>query len=422
MAPIRVALIGLSSTAKTSWAEEGHLPYLLSPMGKAHYEIVALLNSSTHAAEAAKAHFELPPDVKTYGAPEALAVDANIDLVVCNTRVDTHVALVKPSLEAGKAIYVEWPLAHNLEQGSRLLNGSLDTQNIVGFQGRVSPISLKLKEIIESGRIGRILSSDVRAFGCLFQRDGLSEGLAYFAERKIGGNPITIAFAHMVDYVQDVLGDFASFSSHMQVQWPNIRVKKQDGDFASFSSRMQVQSPNIRVKEQDGTTGTTQSDTTRTIKSDVPDLLSIHGHLKQGRRSLASDATLSITFRNGPPFKGMPAFLWSIVGEKGEIMVTSPAGPYLMSHSYSVKPIIELHDHETDEVVQVEWDWKDWQKKLPALARNVGELYERYAAWVERGRPEGRLREEEDWPRVAEAVGRLRELDEIFRQFDKQRS
>ena len=40
MSPIRVALTSLSSTAKTSWAAEAHLPYLLSSQGKAHYEIV----------------------------------------------------------------------------------------------------------------------------------------------------------------------------------------------------------------------------------------------------------------------------------------------------------------------------------------------------------------------------------------------
>lgn len=62
MAPIRVAIIGLSASAATSWAAEGHLPYLLLlPRARAHYEIVALLNSSVQAAEAARAHFRLPP-------------------------------------------------------------------------------------------------------------------------------------------------------------------------------------------------------------------------------------------------------------------------------------------------------------------------------------------------------------------------
>lgn len=52
MAPIHIAIIGLSASASTSWAEEGHLPYLLLPRAREHYEIVALLNSSVQAAEA----------------------------------------------------------------------------------------------------------------------------------------------------------------------------------------------------------------------------------------------------------------------------------------------------------------------------------------------------------------------------------
>lgn len=73
MSPIRIALIGLSASAKTSWAGDAHLPYLISPVGRTHYEVVALLNSSIAAAEASKHHFELPSTVESYGDPESLA-------------------------------------------------------------------------------------------------------------------------------------------------------------------------------------------------------------------------------------------------------------------------------------------------------------------------------------------------------------
>lgn len=107
MEHIRLAIIGLSSTAVTSWAAEGHLPYLLSERGRSHYEIVALLNSSDKAAEAAKAHFRLPATVRTYGNAAELAADEAVDLVVVNTRVDTHAVLARAALEAGKPAFVE---------------------------------------------------------------------------------------------------------------------------------------------------------------------------------------------------------------------------------------------------------------------------------------------------------------------------
>lgn len=107
MAPIRLGIIGLSSTAVTSWAAEGHLAYLLSENGRAHYEIAALLNSSIKAAKAAKAYFGLPASVRTYGHATDLAADESVDVVVVNTRVDTHAVLARAALEAGKPVFVE---------------------------------------------------------------------------------------------------------------------------------------------------------------------------------------------------------------------------------------------------------------------------------------------------------------------------
>ena len=73
-APIRVGLIGLSASAATGWAGSAHLPYLLSPAGRARYRIAALCNSSEAAARRAIAAYGLPAETtKAHGSPEALA-------------------------------------------------------------------------------------------------------------------------------------------------------------------------------------------------------------------------------------------------------------------------------------------------------------------------------------------------------------
>lgn len=198
MAPIRIALIGLSQTAKTSWASQGHLPYLLSERGRSRYQIVALLNSSEDAAKKAIQAYELPADIKAYGSPHELASDPDVDLVVCTTRVDIHYDSVKPSIEAGKNVFVEWPLTENVTRATALADLARESgsKTLVGLQARVAPSTLKVKEIIRSGAIGKILSSDVQAFTSGGGGDSISEGLAYFLDKKVGGNPVTIAFAH----------------------------------------------------------------------------------------------------------------------------------------------------------------------------------------------------------------------------------
>tara|TARA_R110002003_G_scaffold54_5_gene4702 strand:+ start:17900 stop:18376 length:477 start_codon:yes stop_codon:yes gene_type:complete len=122
MVPIRIALVGLSASAKTSWAGDAHLPYLLSDAGRSHFEIIALLNSSVAAAEASKKHFRLPGRVKAYGDPSVLAQDLDVDLVVCCTRVDVQLPTIAPSLRYGNIVIVEWPLAEVLEKAQDLLS------------------------------------------------------------------------------------------------------------------------------------------------------------------------------------------------------------------------------------------------------------------------------------------------------------
>lgn len=199
MAPVRVALIGLSSSGKSvvSWASTAHLPYLQSPRGKSKFQIVALLNSSAEAARNAIAHFQLPPETRAYGSPDDLADDPEVDLVVCCTRVDTHADLVRPSLKKGKDVYVEWPLARTPEEAEELLElaRASGAKTMVGLQGRVSPLTVKVKELLEQGKIGKVLSSRVDAYVGVTSM-GMPMGFGYFFDRKFGGNLFTIEFGH----------------------------------------------------------------------------------------------------------------------------------------------------------------------------------------------------------------------------------
>jgi predicted dehydrogenase len=198
MAPIRTAIIGLSASAKTSWAAGAHLPYLTSKTGQKKYEIVALLNSSEKAARAAIEAFKLPDSTKAYGDPESLAADPDIDLVVNCTRVDVHHGTILPSVKAGKSVYVEWPLAQDVKHAKELVDTARKSgsQTVVGIQGRLGPVNLKIREILESGRIGKVLSSEFLGYGGTNDRVLIPHTLSYFGERAVGGNVWTINYGH----------------------------------------------------------------------------------------------------------------------------------------------------------------------------------------------------------------------------------
>ncbi|EMC96280.1 hypothetical protein BAUCODRAFT_70124 [Baudoinia panamericana UAMH 10762] len=350
MAPIRVALIGLSQSAKTSWATEAHLPYLLSNRGKQKYKIVALLNSSEAAAKRSIESFDLGPDVKAYGSPQELAADPDIDLVACTTRVDVHFPTVKPSIEAGKAAFVEWPLAENAQRAAELatLVERTGAPTFVGLQGRVSPIIRKLADTLRDGVIGKVLSSKVDAYSIFSARDTVSEGMSYFLNKQIGGNSITIAVGHLIDTIHSVLGEYVSSNAHTQIQRPDWAVT-------------------------DAETGAKRS-----AKCDVPDLLSLHGTLSASSY-VAEGASLVVNFRRSTPFPGITPFVWTINGEKGEIRVTNKNGVYLSAEGDKSAIKTEVHSFATDTVETLDWDFEEWQESLPPRSKNIAKLYDLYA-------------------------------------------
>lgn len=197
--PLKAAIIGLSASAVSSWAATAHLPYLLSEEGRKHYEIVALCNSSEHAARRAIQHYQLPQTVKAYGDPEDLANDPNVDMVICNTRVDKHKETIMPSILKGKDIFVEWPVASNLNDVNEILRAAEQhkIRIAVGLQGRWTPPVVKLKEILEKGDVGKVLGSEVHTYGGTAPgNDTLLTGWEYFADKSVGGNNVTILFGH----------------------------------------------------------------------------------------------------------------------------------------------------------------------------------------------------------------------------------
>lgn len=205
MAPIRVGIIGLSSNSTSGWAAKAHLPYLLSPRGQERYQIVALLGSTVERARESIQHFKLPnPDkIRTYGSPEELAADPDVDLVVCSVRVDKHYGTVQPSVAAGKDVLVEWPLAENAVRAKELVDLSKKAggRTAVAIQARLAPYIVKLKELLGSGAIGNVVNSHVNINGKLEGSGIIFSGLEYFVDTAYGGNYYTIWFGHGKSHV-----------------------------------------------------------------------------------------------------------------------------------------------------------------------------------------------------------------------------
>ena len=139
----------------------------------------------------------LPSSTKAYGSPADLAADPNIDLVVCSVRVDRHYDALVPALKAGKDVFCEWPLAKDASQAEEMLRLAKEkgVKTIVGLQAPVSPAVRKIKQLVEGGRIGKVLSSNFHGTPKLMGRADW-EGLEYMQTLESGGNMLSIYTMH----------------------------------------------------------------------------------------------------------------------------------------------------------------------------------------------------------------------------------
>lgn len=83
-----------------------------------------------------------------------------------STNITTHYDLAKPIIEAGKDIYVEWPLGSTVAEAEELANLAREKgiKTAVGLQGRFEEAVDVVKRVVEEEkRIGDVLSVKVEA-------------------------------------------------------------------------------------------------------------------------------------------------------------------------------------------------------------------------------------------------------------------
>ncbi len=84
--------------------------------------------------------------------------DKSIDVVVIATPDHWHKTMVVEALNAGKDVYCEKPLTYTIDDGNEIFAAVKKSGRIlqVGSQGMSSAIQRKAREIIQSGRLGKI--------------------------------------------------------------------------------------------------------------------------------------------------------------------------------------------------------------------------------------------------------------------------
>jgi UDP-2-acetamido-3-amino-2,3-dideoxy-glucuronate N-acetyltransferase len=98
------------------------------------------------------------PQCRTFTSYAEVLGDESIQAVAIATPAETHGAMVREALLSGKDVFVEKPLCLSAEEGQSLVDLARDQGRIlmVGHLLWYHPAVLKLKDLIESGELGRI--------------------------------------------------------------------------------------------------------------------------------------------------------------------------------------------------------------------------------------------------------------------------
>ncbi|NLD69586.1 MAG: Gfo/Idh/MocA family oxidoreductase [Limnobacter sp.] len=89
----------------------------------------------------------------------AVLADPEVDAIVIASSAPAHFPLAREALIAGKDVYVEKPLTLNVEDAAELVRLAEERSRIlmVGHLLIHHPVILKLRELIDSGELGRVL-------------------------------------------------------------------------------------------------------------------------------------------------------------------------------------------------------------------------------------------------------------------------
>src|SRR6266568_3324954 len=274
---IRVGIIG--ANPDRGWAAQAHIPALKSLSDD--FEITALSTSRRESADAASKLFGVPIAFDNH---QDLVNSTAVDVVAITVKVPYHLELATTALDAGKAVYCEWPLGNGLKEAETLaaLAKKKGVLAVVGLQARSAPSVAYVHDLIRQGYVGEVLSTTLIGSG-MGWGPTVEPYNAYMNDKKNGATMLSIALGHAADALCYCLGEVRELSATMTVRRKSFTI----------------------------------ADTGESRPMNADDQVCVAGLLESG-------AALSIHYRGGVS-RGTN-LLWEINGTEGDLQLTAAGG------------------------------------------------------------------------------------------------
>lgn len=184
-------------------------------------ELVSCFSRDEDRRRNFQAEFGIGRAARSY---EELLADEEVEGVIVTTPNDTHRDLVVRALDAGKAVYVDKPLAHTLEDAVAV-EAVVRTSGLtfaVGHSARRLAGHREIKRWYEEGRLG-----DISLVEANFSNERgleLDEGTwRFYASKSPGGSLIQLG-VHHADNLQYVMGPVVSVNASVKRLYTRAEV------------------------------------------------------------------------------------------------------------------------------------------------------------------------------------------------------
>src|SRR5437879_9348645 len=209
---IRVGIIG--ANPERGWAAQAHIPALKSLSDD--FEIPAPSTSRRESAAAAGTHFGVP---LAFDNHQELVNNDAVDVVAVTVKVPYHLELATAALDAGKAVYCEWPLGNGLHEAETLaaLAKKKGVLAVAGLQARSAPSVAYVRDLITQGYVGEVLSTTLIGSG-MGWGPTVEPYNEYLNDKKNGATMLSIAVGHAADALCYCLGEVRELSATMAIR------------------------------------------------------------------------------------------------------------------------------------------------------------------------------------------------------------
>jgi len=186
--------VGIAGLGRSGWNIHARTLEKLSDK----YEVAAVSDLMEERRREAVEKF----GCRAYSEFDSLLKDEEVELVVVATPSHLHAPYSIKALEAGKNVVCEKPMASNLSEADEMIEAAKRTGKILTiFQNRrFAPDFLKVREVIQSGKLGRIVL--VKIFRHSFGRRWDWQTL-----KKFGGGELRNNASHLIDQALQLLGE-----------------------------------------------------------------------------------------------------------------------------------------------------------------------------------------------------------------------